>query len=182
MRPAGPVPSWPGRPLRLRGSRTSADAFSRPGLLRRRVKRPARAPPVVFRMAAVPSGHQFLPVSRTRLHPASANAVAIALAVQVATVPCVPRRSPGSAPAVWAESSCGCDILQDVLTGRCPHGVREAVMAAAKRSGYLDAVPPPPGLGAQTARRYDERPEHCPRALFVLDRKSRQEGWPHEPR
>lgn len=41
--------------------------------------------------------------------------------------------------------SCGCDIVQDVLTGRCPHGVREAVMAAAQRSGYLDAVPPPPG-------------------------------------
>ena len=41
--------------------------------------------------------------------------------------------------------SCGCDIVQDVLTGQCPHGVREAVMAAAKRSGYLDAVPPPPG-------------------------------------
>ena len=40
---------------------------------------------------------------------------------------------------------CGCDIVQDVLTGRCPHGVREAVMAAARRSGYLDAVPPPPG-------------------------------------
>jgi hypothetical protein len=35
--------------------------------------------------------------------------------------------------------------VQDVLTGQCPHGVREAVMAAAKRSGYLDAVPPPPG-------------------------------------
>ncbi len=41
--------------------------------------------------------------------------------------------------------SCGCDIVQDVLTGQCPHGVREAVMAAAKRSGYLDAVPPPAG-------------------------------------
>jgi hypothetical protein len=41
--------------------------------------------------------------------------------------------------------SCGCDIVQDVLTGQCPHGVREAVMAAAKRSGYLDAVPPPGG-------------------------------------
>jgi hypothetical protein len=41
--------------------------------------------------------------------------------------------------------SCGCDIVQDVLTGQCPHGVREAVMGAAKRSGYLDAVPPPPG-------------------------------------
>jgi hypothetical protein len=41
--------------------------------------------------------------------------------------------------------SCGCDIVQDVLTGRCPHGVREAVTAAAKRSGFLDAVPPPSG-------------------------------------
>ena len=41
--------------------------------------------------------------------------------------------------------SCGCDIVQDVLTGQCPHGVREAVMAAAQRSGYLDTVPPPPG-------------------------------------
>lgn len=40
---------------------------------------------------------------------------------------------------------CGCDIVQDVLTGRCPHGTRETVMAAARHSGYLDAVPPPPG-------------------------------------
>lgn len=68
--------------------------------------------------------------------------------------------------------SCGCDIVQDVLTGRCPHGVREAVMAAAKRSGYLDAVPPPPGgqagldayaraiveLDADASRRRNGRP------------------------
>jgi hypothetical protein len=39
--------------------------------------------------------------------------------------------------------SCGCDVVQEVLTGRCPHGTRKAIMAAAKRCGYLDAVPPP---------------------------------------
>jgi hypothetical protein len=36
--------------------------------------------------------------------------------------------------------SCGCDIVQDVPTGQYAHGIREAAMAAAQRSGYLDAT------------------------------------------
>lgn len=41
--------------------------------------------------------------------------------------------------------SCRCDVIQDVLTGRCRHGVRRAVMAAAARTGYYDHVSPPAG-------------------------------------
>ena len=35
--------------------------------------------------------------------------------------------------------SCGCDIVADVLAGRCPHGTAKAVQAAARRCGYLEA-------------------------------------------
>jgi hypothetical protein len=34
--------------------------------------------------------------------------------------------------------SCGCDIVTDVLAGRCPHGAAQAVQAAARRCGYLE--------------------------------------------
>jgi hypothetical protein len=63
---------------------------------------------------------------------------------------------------------CGCDIVQDVLTGRCAHGVPEAVMAAAKRSGYLDAVLPPPGGQAGL--------DACARALVKLDAAARPDS------
>jgi hypothetical protein len=35
--------------------------------------------------------------------------------------------------------SSGCDIVGDVLAGRCPHGTAKAVQAAARRCGYLEA-------------------------------------------
>jgi hypothetical protein len=41
--------------------------------------------------------------------------------------------------------SCGCDITQDVLRGRCPHGSAKRFYNAATRTGYRDVGPHPPG-------------------------------------
>lgn len=60
---------------------------------------------------------------------------------------------PDEAAARFAESlgcercqvrlSCGCDLIQDVLTRRCRHGTRKAIQAAAARCGYFNDVPLP---------------------------------------
>ena len=44
--------------------------------------------------------------------------------------------------------SCGCDLIQDVLTGQCAHGTRKAIQAAAARCGFLEDVPQPAGINA----------------------------------
>lgn len=36
--------------------------------------------------------------------------------------------------------SCGCDVVEDVLAGLCPHGTAKAIEAAAKRCGYVEAT------------------------------------------
>lgn len=67
---------------------------------------------------------------------------------------------------------CGCDIVQQVLAGKCPHGAREAVMAAAERCGYLDTVPPPPGGQAGL--------DAHAQAIVELDAAARRPGRPRK--
>jgi hypothetical protein len=43
-------------------------------------------------------------------------------------------------PGCKIRVSCGCDVVGDVLAGRCPHGTAKAVQAAARRCGYLEAT------------------------------------------
>jgi hypothetical protein len=63
--------------------------------------------------------------------------------------------------------SCGCDIVQDVLTGACRHGTRKALFDAATRCRYRDRVPRPvPGGQAEL--------DAYARQIAGLDRQTRR--------
>jgi hypothetical protein len=67
--------------------------------------------------------------------------------------------------------SCGCDMVQDVLGGQCPHGTARALYHAATRCGYRDRVPPPVAGGQAELDAYA-------RSIVALDAAARETGTP----